>query len=342
MKVYINGRFLTQHPTGVQFFAQEICKELDGKIDFEILVPINQPLINHSLNHKVKKIGYLKGYLWEQFSLPNYIRTQPNCLLLNLCNLAPISIQNQVITIHDLAFVKNSNWFSLTFQLAYNFIIPKIIVNSKAIITVSETIKQELINILKVNPEKIHVVFNKVSDNLIKSIPKKPLQSFNTKNYYLMVGSNNSRKNFAFVEEQFSKQLSHENLIILGASHASFKNTNSSIESKNIIRLKHVSNEELAWLYTNCKALINPSFYEGFGIPNIEAMYFNTPVLCSKIDVFEEICGNYAHYFEIGNVSDFIDKITSIELEESNINNNRFEHFQSQNRAEMIIKILNS
>lgn len=342
MKVVINGRFLTQNPTGVQFYAQEICKELEKSIDFEILVPKNQPIINNTLNHKVKKIGQLKGYLWEQFSLPYYIRRQPNCILLNLCNLAPISIKNQVITIHDLAFLKNTNWFSFSFQLAYSYIIPKILKNNKFIVTVSKTVKNEMIRHFNISPEKIHVIYNKVSADLIKAIPRQPLQSFNSKNYYLMVGSLNPRKNFAFVEEQFSKQLTHENLIIVGASHASFKNLNQTNEAKNIIRLKNVSNEELAWLYKNCKALINPSFYEGFGIPNIEAMYFKAPLLCSKIDVFEEVCGNYAYYFELGNASDFIDKITKIDSEKQKTENNRFEYYQSQNRVEMLKKILGS
>lgn len=340
MKVFINGRFLTQHPTGVQFYAQEICKELEKVIDFEILVPKNQPILNNSLNHKIKKIGQLKGYLWEQYSLPNYILNQKNCVLLNLCNLAPISLKNQIVTIHDLAFIKNTKWFSFSFQLAYNYIIPKILKNNKFIVTVSETVKNELINHFKINPKKIHVIYNKVSADLIKAIPKQPTQCFDSKNYFLMVGSINPRKNFAFVEEQFLNQLTQENLIVVGANHASFKNLKQTNEAKNIIRLKNVSNEELAWLYLNCKALINPSLYEGFGIPNIEAMYFNAPILCSKIDVFDEVCCNYAQYFEIENSADFIDKITNVATIKPNTKNNRFEYYQSQNRVDMFKQIL--
>lgn len=341
MKLYINGRFLTQHLTGVQIFAQEICKELDGKIDFEIVVPKNQPILNNSLNHKIKKIGFLKGYFWEQISLPNYIKKQPDCILLNLCNLAPINLSNQVVTIHDLAFIKNKKWFSFTFQKVYNFIIPKIIKNSISIITVSETIKNELITAFEINPKKITVVFNKINQELINAKPKSPKIDFESKQYFLMVGSNNPRKNFAFVEKIFTNELGKEKLIIVGADHASFNASNNLTSSNNIIRLKNVTMEELSWLYQNTKTLINPSFYEGFGIPNIEAMYFKTPIVCSKISVFEEVCGNYANYFELENSSDFIEKVKNIDLNKDFNNSNRYEFYQSQNRVEQLKQILN-
>lgn len=341
MKLFINGRFLTQHPTGVQLFAQEICKELDGKIDFEILVPKNQPILNNSLNHKIKKIGSLKGYLWEQVSLPQFIKKQPDCLLLNLCNLAPINLKNQVVTIHDLAFINNKKWFSYPFQKAYNFIIPKIVKNSFSIITVSETIKKELIDTFNIDSNKVTVIYNKISQDLINALPKPPLKGYDSKQYFLMVGSNNPRKNFPFVEEIFTNTLVNETLIIVGNNHSSF-NAKQQENNKNIIHLKYINNEELAWLYKNAKALVNPSFYEGFGIPNIEAMYFKIPILCSKIAVFEEVCGNYANYFELENASDFINKITKIDSEKQKTENNRFEYYQSQNRVEMLKKLLGS
>ncbi|MCB9360312.1 MAG: glycosyltransferase family 4 protein [Flavobacteriales bacterium] len=338
MKIYINGRFLTQRPTGVQFYAQEFCKEIESVIDFEILVPKKQEIVNQSLNHKIKKVGNLKGYLWEQISLPNFIKKEPNSILINLCNLAPISLNNQIITIHDLAFIENRKWFSMPFQKVYNFIIPRIVKNSLAIITVSETIKKEIITHFKINETKVNVVYNKVSADLIKAIPCKPNINITSNDFYLMVGSNNPRKNFAFVEEIFFTQLKHKKIVLVGADHSSF-NTENSINNDNIVRLKNASVNEIAWLYKNTIALINPSFYEGFGIPNIEAMYFKTPILCSNIPVFKEVCSNYASYFELGNESDFITHLNAISLE-NNANTN-LDFFQNQNRVDQIKKILN-
>ena len=92
-------------------------------------------------------------------------------------------------------------------------------------------------------------------------------------------------------------------------------------------------------MYQNTKAVINPSFYEGFGIPNLEAMYFKVPLLCSNIPVFKEISGDYSSYFELGNEKDFIHQLTNID-EHPSEGKNRFSFFQSQNRSEQIKVIL--
>lgn len=340
MKIYINGRFLTQNPTGVQYFAQEICKELELIADFEILVP-NQPIINTSLNHhRITTVGSLNGYLWEQFSLPNFIKKQPNSILINLCNLAPIATKNQIITIHDLAFMINKSWFSKSFQTAYNFIIPKIAKNSRTIITVSETIKKEIVEKLNVSPQKVHVLYNKVSNELVNSTPTKPNINIDSKSYYLMVGSVNPRKNFEFVNSIFSSRLKDKNLIIVGAKHASFNQTNINEVANNIQYLSNINPNELSWLYQNCLGFINPSFYEGFGIPNIETMYFQIPLLCSDINVFREVCGDYASYFKLGDTDDFIQQLNLLETNFDKTRS-RFDFFQNQNRAEQLKLILN-
>jgi len=340
MKVFINGRFLTQHPTGVQYFAQEICKELETVIDFVILVPKNQPIVNKSLSHKVVKIGNLKGYLWEQVSLPKYMKKQKKSILINLCNLAPINLKNQIVTIHDLAFVKNKDWFSTKFHKVYNYIIPKIVVNSLSILTVSETVKKELINTYNLPNNKIHVVFNKISQKLLEASPKQPTKKIEPKQYFLMVGSNNPRKNFQFVEEIFSSNQFQEKLVIVGASHSSFntKKTNNP-QSNNVMHLSRVNSKELSWLYQNTKAVINPSFYEGFGIPNIEAMYFKVPLLCSDITVFKEVSGEYSSYFKLNDKNDFIHQLKTVETAFDEKKSN-YSFFQSKNRAKQLKVIL--
>ncbi|WP_304156234.1 hypothetical protein, partial [Fusobacterium ulcerans] len=77
MKIIINGRFLTQNITGVQRFAHEIVKELDKivkKNEIVILIPKN--ILFKDLKYKnieIKKVGILKGHLWEQLELPYYV-----------------------------------------------------------------------------------------------------------------------------------------------------------------------------------------------------------------------------------------------------------------------------
>ena len=76
--IYINGRFLTQNLTGVQRYAIEIVKQLDKMnvgVKFILLMPKVESKINIKLdNIEIQKIGKYKGHLWEQMSLPLFIK----------------------------------------------------------------------------------------------------------------------------------------------------------------------------------------------------------------------------------------------------------------------------
>ena len=89
MKIIINGRFLTQNITGVQRFAHEIVKELDKivkKDKIMILTPKNILFKNLRYeNIEIRKVGILKGHLWEQLELPYYTWKNKGKLL-SLCN----------------------------------------------------------------------------------------------------------------------------------------------------------------------------------------------------------------------------------------------------------------
>ena len=105
------------------------------------------------------------------------------------------------------------------------------------------------------------------------------------------------------------------------------------------MHLSRVNSKELSWLYQNTKAVINPSFYEGFGIPNIEAMYFKVPLLCSDITVFKEVSGEYSSYFKLNDKNDFIHQLKTVETAFDEKKSN-YSFFQSKNRAKQLKVIL--
>uniref|UniRef100_UPI0040497599 glycosyltransferase n=1 Tax=Flavobacterium sp. TaxID=239 RepID=UPI0040497599 len=158
--IIINCRFLSQTISGVQRFAIEMCLELKKK-NLNIIFVSPRNIIHHDLAEQldVKSIGKLKGHFWEQVTLRDYV-TKNDGLLLSFCNTGPLFLKNQIITIHDLCFMTHPHWFSKSFTIVYNFLIPKIVKKSKHIITVSETSKNEISEKLKINPEKISVIYN--------------------------------------------------------------------------------------------------------------------------------------------------------------------------------------
>ncbi len=345
-QLFINGRFLTQRISGVQSFAREVCRELMAQKPITILVPANAQLIDDEFANCIKRVGLFGGHLWEQLSLPLFMAQQKNAMLLNLCNTGPLMVNQQIVTIHDLAFLKNPSWFHPVFSKVYSFLIPQLAERSQFIITVSETIKQEIEQKFEVDANKIIVVGNKVSAQLLNS---KSIEAFDERiqpqNFFLMVGSDNPRKNFLFVEQIFSEEHVDSKLVIVGGSDKSFNNTTHT-ENKNIIRLHYTDNSTLLWLYKNAKALINPSLYEGFGIPNIEAMAMGCPVICSDIKVFKEVCGNAAFYFSLDKIDELknciaqLNERSELTIEKIHTGKNIFEKYQHENRVAKILKLL--
>lgn len=275
MKKIINGRFLTQGITGVQRFAHEIIRELDSIVkpgEYKILAPRN--IIYKELNYKnidIEICGNLVGHLWEQLELPFYVRKN-KAQLLNLCNTAPI-MNPGIVTIHDIQTRVHPEFFSKKFALWYNLMNKFNIKNSKKIITVSEFSKSEIIKYYGVSSEKINVIYNgwQHMDRIERDESILAKLKIKTEEYILGVSSINPNKNFKYILG-LAKLHPEYRFVIVGKKNNDIFKDGTIEESENLIWAGYVSDEELKSLYANAKAFLFPSFYEGFGIPPLEAM----------------------------------------------------------------------
>lgn len=292
--IYINARFLSQRITGVQRFAIELSIRLiQSKLNVVFVAPYN--VINHDLARElgVVIIGKNTGHIWEQFDLPIYLRSKNKPLLVSFCNTAPLFYSNSIVTIHDLAFLENPKWFSKGFYLAYKILIPIIARKSKSIITVSNFSKNEIVRKLKINPDKINLVYNAVSSQFICEESQEVKQG-----YVLFVGSLDPRKNMLQLLKAFELLPSGLVLKVVGGASDSFSSfiKQQRIPSDNIVFTGYVSDLELRELYRRASCFVYPSLYEGFGIPPLEAQAAGVPILVSDIPVFYEIFKNSALY----------------------------------------------
>jgi len=308
MSIIINARFLTQQITGVQRFAIEISKALK-KIWPSIQFVSPPDIIDHVLAAElnVKIIGRNKGILWEQVDLPVFLKKNNHPLLINLCNVAPLFYSNQVITIHDVAFIVNPGWFNKKFVLFYKFLIPRIAKKSKAIFTVSNFSKQEIIKYIKIEAEKIKVVYNSVS-----CFPIERQVENKYGRYILFVGSIDKRKNISALIEAFNNVKDIDLKLLIAGDVSSVFNNKENINLKNNERvsfLGRVNDAELSSLYANALMFIYPSLYEGFGLPPLEAMYYNCPAIVSDIGSLIEICNDATLYVDPYNPEDIARKI---------------------------------
>ena len=275
-KLIINGRFLSQQITGVQRVAHELVRELDKLVESEnieivILAPKNIMFENLYKNIKIKKVGYLTGILWEQLELPFYSIKEKG-ILINLGSVAPI-INTGIVDIHDISFRVNPQFFSKKFSWYYRVLIWILVRTSKKIITVSEFSKQEIIKYYKVPKEKIEVIYNSWEHILRIKEDITILKRFNLekKNFYLAVSSVAPNKNFKYIIE-LAKLYPEKNFVIVGKKNIKVFGEFGIENLKNLVWCGYVSDKELKALYMTCKGFIYPSFYEGFGLPPLEAM----------------------------------------------------------------------
>lgn len=297
MKIFINGKFLCQKITGVQRYAIEITKELDKLVapnTFYIIAPSKEYIIN-DLTNILKNINiiYTKGkpnYYWEQWTLPKYCKKNKPDDLLNFCNIAPILFPGSC-TLHDLAFIEAPEGLNWKMRLIYKFITKLNIKRYKYVFTGANTMAEHISNYYKI--DKPVITYSGYEHMLnIKSV--KP-NIYLPESFYFSVGSMNPNKNFESIIK-LAINNPNDNFVIAGGKFKTFNSMN--VENiKNLNFIGYVSDENLVWLYKNCKAFLFPSKYEGFGIPPLEAYISGcNKIICNNIPVLYEIYNGIAYF----------------------------------------------
>ncbi len=305
-KIFLNGRFLTKPLTGVQRTAFEMVEALDDLLEQNIIAREDQSFIliysgtivnPIRLKHiSLLKKGVMEGNLWEQLELPLYT---VGSLLISMCTISTLFKRKQMVIIHDASFLVNPQFFSTGFRSWYKLAIPALGKIARHIITVSTFSKKELIRHAGIKEEKISVVYN-AADHLLRF--GEPNIEFKRKidalkPYCLAVSSLGSNKNFKGLSDAVKKaDLSTYNMLIAGGAISVLKET--AAHDNAVTYLGYVSNEELKYLYSQAALFIFPSFYEGFGIPPLEAMISGCPVLASNTSAMPEVLESACVYFD--------------------------------------------
>src|SRR5438067_4165161 len=187
-----------------------------------------------------------------------------------------------VVTVHDLAVLRHPEAFNRWTRAYSPRVVPRVLRAAREVIAVSEFTRRELVELLGVSEEKIHVVPNAVEDEFTEDGPAEQGE------YVLAVGTLEPRKNLARLVEAVRR--TDTELRIVGARGWG----RVEVDSNGVRWLGEVSDAELARLYRGAVCVAYPSLYEGFGIPVLEAMACGAPVVTTRGTAMEEVADGAA------------------------------------------------
>ena len=234
----------------------------------------------------------------------------------------PFRKSRKIMTIHDLTFLKYPQ-YSTTIVQGYLERIKRCLTWTDLIITFSESTKQDIIEYFNIDSNTIKITYeaSRYSSNNIffnkTELLKRSINYDFSVPYLLFVSTIEPRKNVialikAFNHLKAQHKIPH-NLILIGKKgwkyQSSFEAIRNSKYQQNIYYLNYLSDELLAFLYTKTEAFIYPSFYEGFGLPVLEAMTLGSPVITSNTSSLPEIAGDAALFI---NPNDFLELAETI------------------------------
>ena len=302
--------------TGVEWYSYYLIQNLK-KIDKENHYflytdkKLRGELANNPENFEEKVLTWPFKYLWTQVRLSAEMllsTKKPDILFVPAHTLPLIHPQNSVITIHDVAFARFPELYSRKELIYHHWIMKFIRKAAKKIITISQFSKKEIIKFYKINPEKIKVIYLGINKSIYrplkdKSQLEKILSQYKVRQpFFLNIARWENKKNilgliraFKIFQEKYSSDFQ---LVLIGKEGYGFSQILEEVKKLDLEDKVHfvhwLSPEILVYFLNGATAFVFPSFYEGFGLPVLEAMACATPVIASQVSSLPEIAGKAA------------------------------------------------
>jgi len=222
----------------------------------------------------------------------------------------------KVVTIHDLIFMRFPQYYAYFDRKIHFWKFKKAAQQADLIIAISEQTKRDIVHYLKISEDKIRVVYQGCHQAFKENQSAEFLNSVKEKynlpeRFILNVGTIEERKNLLNIVRAIE---GNEIPLVVIGKKAKYFNKVKKYLAKNKLEdqvqfLENVSMEELAAIYKLADIFVYPSFFEGFGIPVIEALYSETPVITSNLSCLPEAGGENSVYIDPHNFEDIKAKI---------------------------------
>jgi glycosyltransferase involved in cell wall biosynthesis len=316
-RIAINTRFLLSNRLeGIGYFTLETVKRIVSshpEVDFYLLFDrkyshefifadnITPVVLYPSARHPIL------WYVWFEISVSNWLNKHKPDLFFSPDGFGCLRTNiPQLIVMHDLAYEHYKDHVPFLTRTYYKYFMPRFARKATRIVTVSEFSKQDIIKQYHVGSEIIDVVYSGAKEGyrpLSESIKKIVKEKYSQgENYFFFIGSIHPRKNVPRLLQAFDKfknsTRSQDKLLIAGKKawdYAEVEDVLAKMNYKDDVKfLGYLHETELIGITSSARCMMFVSLFEGFGVPIIEAMKCEVPVITSEITSMPEIAGDAA------------------------------------------------
>ena len=317
--------------SGIKTYIEELVQGLNkyGRKDVEYIFSHdieklkNKQFFINSKYRLVRWVFQLRYLVWKQIVLPIKLFSNSADVLICPDYVAPIfSPTRKIVVIHDNLFWKYPFYYPVLWRNYFTKLIKLGVSNNSEIVTTSKYSKNGLKNIFN---NKISYIYQSSERLYFKNTTE------TSKDFILHIGTFEKRKDLLTLVKAFKlfKDNTNSNLKLVLAGSKNFngnKQVYRKIESyisknnlfSSVIMPGYINKKQAVYYYNNAFCYIFPSIDEGFGIPLIEAMRAQLPIICSDIEIFKEIGDDSVIYFKKQNYNDLYSKMKLI-LEDKKI-----------------------
>ncbi len=322
MRFSVDAHAIGQHLTGNETYIRNLLQgfaALDHEADFVTYLsrqPSREDLPDRFLKHRVS----VNPFVRLGFDIPRRLR-QDRPDLLHVQYTAPVFCSTPiVVSVHDVSFLEHPEYFTPFRALQLRFTVRRTVKAAARVLTVTEFSKRSILAAYALPEEKVTVLANGVSGDfrpIAREVAQRALRTprgLETP-FILTVGDLQPRKNHLGLIRAFEQlitahpQLPHH-LVVVGKetwhSPAILAAARKSSVGSRIHFTGFVSDEELRQLYGACELFVYPSFYEGFGLPILEAMASGRAVACSNTSGMPEVADSAALLFDPHSVAEMV------------------------------------
>ena len=265
---------------------------------------------------------------WRYFGIADQAKKQKINLYHGLSNEIPRGLRKNnirsVVTIHDLIFLRFPHYYPFFSRLIYNYKSRKACKNADLIIAISEQTKADIVNFYKISPQKIEVIYQSCHEQFMYNVEKSAKKTIAEKyqlpsEFVLYVGTVEDRKNLLNLVRAMHEANLNVPLVVVGR-HQRYANVVKDYIKKHQIDfvyfLENVDFKDFSAIYQSASCMVNLSYFEGFGIPLVEAMYSELPMVLSNSSCFPEIADNTALFVNPDDIKEIGTALSSVLFDE--------------------------